>query len=716
MKIKKILKEEIEAADLPKDRYFNRELSWLSFNERVLMESENALHPILERLKFLAISSSNLDEFTMVKVAALKEEARQMVAEHSHDMLSPELQIKLIRERSNNVIIEQQKIWLKLLDELEKQNIYVIKPNNLKKEDREWLKSYFLSNIFPVLTPIAVDAAHPFPFLPNLGLAMILDLYRNAPIHKGAKIRSRDLKAVIPLPQKLSRFIAMPSKQGEPSRFILFEDALTLFQADLFPGCDVRASGIIRITRDSDFETHGDAEDLMRFFESALKKRKHGEIIRLEISEALPKSLLDFVIEKLKVDSEDILFSQGFLGLVSLHELYDIARPDLKFKPINIRFPERIKDYNGDCFAAIFAKDIVVHHPYESFDVVVKFLEQAARDSDVVAIKQTLYRTSNDSPIVKALIEAAEAGKSVTALVELKARFDEEANIRWAKNLERAGAQVIYGLVGLKTHAKLSLIVRKADGSLRSYVHFGTGNYHPLTAKIYTDLSYFTCDPIICHDAALLFNYVTGYSSPEIFSKISVAPLNLRSDLIKLIEQEKENARAGKPAHIWMKMNSLADEDMIDALYLASEAGVSIDLIVRGICSLKPGIKGLSENIRVKSIVGRFLEHSRIFCFGNGHALPSPKAKVYISSADLMRRNLDMRVETMIPVENPTVHEQVLGQIMVANMKDEKQSWFLEPNGTYKRTKFDANSFSAHDFFITNPSLSGRGKALKKVL
>jgi polyphosphate kinase len=708
----------------PEERFFNRELSWLAFNTRVLEEAQNTNNPLLERVKFLSISASNLDEFYMVRVAGLKDQVQDGLRQESQDGLTAAEQLEQIYNATRDLLAVQQQCWqdLKLL--LKKEDVHVLSREKLTQKDMEWLNGYFYSHIFPALSPIAIDSAHPFPFLPNLGMAVVMGLERrgketivkSGKKHKVShtlKMVGKKLRAIIPLPPKLPRFVALPAK-GQQVRLVRIEQIIELFYEELFPNYNLTSNGIIRIIRDSDLETQDGAEDLVRYYESALKRRRMGQIIRLAISDTTPENLQEFLIKEMHVATEDVVRVSGMLGLASISELLSIELPELRFPPLNIRFPERIKDYNGDCFAAIQAKDIVVHHPYESFDVVVQFLRQAASDPNVVAIKQTLYRTSNDSPIVKALIEAAEAGKSVTAMVELKARFDEEANIRWARDLERAGAQVVYGLVGLKTHCKVSLVVRKVESGLQSYVHFGTGNYHPVTAKFYTDLSFFTCDPALCRDAAHLFNYLTGYAPPKKFEKIAIAPISMRKRLLKLIEEEKEYAKAGKPSAIWLKMNSLVDAEMIDALYEAGQAGVHIDLIVRGICCLKPGIKGFSENIHVKSIVGRFLEHSRIFCFGGGHVLPSPQAKVYIASADWMPRNLSGRVEVMVPIENPTVHEQIMGQIMGANLNDERQSWDLKPDGSYMRHTNDQTSFSAHNFFITNPSLSGRGKALLK--
>ncbi|PCI87334.1 MAG: RNA degradosome polyphosphate kinase [Hyphomicrobiales bacterium] len=708
-----IMKEPIKITDLgtindKPERFYNRELSWLRFNLRVLEEAENLSHPLLERLRFLSISASNLDEFFMVRVAGIYGQLRTEINELSQDGKTPRQQLDQVLELTQDLVSQQHDIYTRIQAELRQEKLLIMGADDLSKTDMVWLKDHFINEIFPILTPLAIDPVHPFPFIRNLGFSLALEFNRvdeNEIAH-----------ALIPIPHKIKRFLQLPDDGKSKVRFIAIETILTLFLDVIFPNIEFSGQGLFRIIRDSDIEVEEESEDLVRFFESALKRRRRGSVIRLELEDKMPESVRNLIIKEFAVSADQIHSYNGFFGMAQLSEVIVKQCPELLFKNYTPRVPERIREFRGDFFEAISKKDMIVHHPYETYDVVLDFLNTAIDDPDVIAIKQTLYRTDKNSKIVKGLIRAAENGKNVMALIELKARFDEEANIQWARDLERAGVQVVYGLMNLKTHAKLCLVMRKEKKGLKHYMHIATGNYNPITARVYTDLSLFTCDKLLAKDVIDIFNYITGYAKPEKLRKIAVSPYGIFDKLVEHIHQEIANVKQGKPGNIWFKMNSLVDGAIIDELYKASQAGVQIDLIVRGICCLRPGIKGLSENIRVKSIVGRYLEHSRIYAFGNGAELPNKDAQLYMASADLMPRNLYRRVEICVPIENPTVHRQILDQIMVANLKDNMQSWRINTDGSATKivVKAGEEEFSVHEYFMTNPSLSGRGKLVNK--
>ncbi len=701
--------EQPETAPLPPvpeggARYFNRELSWLNFNRRVLDEARNTDYPLLERLRFLSISGNNLDEFTMVRVAGLAGQVERQIGEISIDGLTPAQQLSAVRKAVIELLTDQQAVWDELQGLLASEDILVSGERHpFTAEQLEWLEKHFHEAVLPIITPQAIDPAHPFPFIANQGMGILFSLTRLAD-------RAPVMEMVL-IPNALPRFIRLP---GPTAVYISIEDLICRHTDILFPGFRFEGHGVFRVLRDSDIEIEEDAEDLVRYFRRAIQRRRRGKVILLQLQGELNQTAEELLLDQLGLEQAMVIKTGGLVGMSGLSTIVDEDRPALKFPPYNPRFPERIKEHDGDCFAAIREKDLIVHHPYESFEVVIDFLRQAASDPEVVAIKQTLYRAGKQSAIIAALIAAAEAGKSVTAVVELKARFDEEQNLLWASQLERAGVQVIYGFVDWKTHAKVSMVVRREGDSYRTYCHFGTGNYHPFTARIYTDLSFFTADPRAARDAGRLFNFITGYVEPREMELLSISPLNLRDRLYSCIDREIANAQAGKPAAIWAKMNQLTDDGLIERLYAASNAGVEINLVVRGICCLRPGIPGMSEHIAVKSVIGRFLEHSRIWAFAAGSALPNPHAEVFMSSADGMSRNLDRRVELLVPIRNGTVHDQVLDQVMLANLLDTEQSWLLEPDGTYRRMDKGDEPFNLHHYFMTNPSLSGRGAALAK--
>lgn len=708
---KKVVRNDVAPANKEDgERYYNRELSWLQFNKRVLAEARNPANPLLERLRFVSIAASNLDEFFMVRAAGLIGQQKAGVGGRSIDGLTPSQQLSRIQEFAARLATDKLDCWRTIRKELAANSIELIEEDGLSADDIVWLRKEFLAKMFAILTPLNIDPAHPFPFIHNKGLTLVVSMKQP----RGGK-----MNGLIPIPPQLPRFVQLPATSGHSRhRFVSIETVIGLCLDELYPSLlDVHPVGSFRVLRDSDIEYEEEAEDLTIAYEALLRRRRRGDVIRLEVEEKMPAELRRYVMAQLEVTDDLVYVKDGLLGLSDISRMIVDDIPELLFEQFTPRSPERVEDYSGDVFATIRNKDFIVHHPYESFEVVLRYLRQAVSDPNVLAIKWTLYRTSaENSPIVEALKEAAEFGKSVTAVIELKARFDETTNIQLARDMEKSGVHVVFGFQQMKTHAKLGLVVRREGDAMATYCHIGTGNYHPQTARIYTDLSYFTDDPTIGSDVMRIFNFVTGYGRPTALAELAASPVGIRERIVEHIDAEIAHAKAGRPAGIWWKLNSIVDRAIIDKLYEASSAGVEIDLIVRGICCLRPGIPGLSDNIRVRSVIGRFLEHARIYCFGQGTELPSRDAAVYISSADMMERNLDRRVEVMVPLKNPTVHAQVLDQIMAANLKDNEQSWMVLPDGSSERIQpaTDEEHFNLHKYFMTNPSLSGRGQALKR--
>ena len=678
-------------APLPKDRFFDRELSWLKFNQRVLECAENEDMPLLERANFAAIFASNLDEFFMVRVAGLKRRIDSGIAVPSAAGLSPRQQLRAISETAHRLQDEHAHYAIDtILPELEKERIVLLTWDKLTSSEQERLSRYYRQQVFPVLTPLAVDPAHPFPYISggSINLAVIVENPASGKSHF----------ARVKIPGNLPRLVPVDDMTDEESKderygFIAMEKLIAAHLESLFPGMIIKEAHSFRVTRNEDIDVEeDDAENLLNAMEKELLRRRFGPPIRLEITDTTSPFLSQLLADQLGVSQDEVYRLPSPLDLTVLFELGSVDRPDLKNRPFvpttNRQIAEVESSRAQDIFAAIRERDILLHHPYDSFSTSVQaFLAQAAADPKVLAIKQTLYRTSSNSPIIDALIDAAHAGKQVLALVEIKARFDEDANIAWARKLERAGVHVVYGIVGLKTHCKLIEVVRQEADGLRRYCHVGTGNYNPKTARLYTDLGLLTCDPVVGQDLTRLFNQLSGYAPKSSFHRLLVAPRTVRTGLIQRIRREEDAARAGKEAWIKIKVNSIVDEKTIDALYRASQAGVKIDIVERGICALKPGVPGLSENIRVRSILGRFLEHSRIYAFCNADGPqigegPASGPEVYIGSADLMHRNLDRRVEALVRVTAP---EQVDGLIKYVDlqMADSTMSWHMQPDGTY---------------------------------
>ncbi len=651
--------------------FFNRELSWLKFNQRVLEEAQNEQNPLLERLKFLAIFSSNLDEFMMIRYAGLKEQVDAGIDKLSFDGMTPQEQVTAISEALHKIILEHRKLLSKtVLPELERAGIALIPIDKLSNPEHKAVEAFFHSELFPVLTPLAVDVSHPFPRLPNLSFTFLLEVIDEA--HSEANL------ALVQVPNVLPRFFPLP---GKSHRFVVIEDILEHYVGELFPGYSVTRAHPFRVTRNADFEIAEDeADDLLQAIEDEVRQRRWGDPVRLELSSSMPKKWKRYLTKTLDLSNEDVYEIPNHLNVSAFMELTSLDIPELKYPPFVSRLPSEYRNEKS-IFDAISKEDILIHHPFHAFDAVLDLIDEAASDPNVLAIKQTLYRVGRQSPIVAALMKAAGNGKLVTALVELKARFDEENNIVWARELERAGVHVVYGFPELKTHCKTLLIVRREGNEIKRYVHLGTGNYNRSTASMYTDLGLLTCNPEIAADASELFNYLTGFSKQKSWRKLWIAPETLKTETINAINKERDIAASGQDAHIIAKMNSLVDPDVIRALYEASQAGVHIQLLIRGICCLKPGVKGLSETIQVRSIIGRFLEHSRIFYFKHA-GLDS----LYIGSADWMQRNLTRRVEALLPIEDPKLKDKIMA-ILELYLRDNEKARVLSSDGVYAKPK-----------------------------
>lgn len=667
--------------------FFNRDLSWVEFNRRVLEEALDPDLPLLEKVKFISIFHSNLDEFYMIRISGLKEQVAAGVAEPTIDGLTPIEQLRIIEKTLHPMLNQVMDLWMnEVVPELNKHRVEIISYEEMDEKEKEILTNYFKKEIYPVLTPLAFDPGRPFPYISNLSLSLAILVRKPNGENHFARVK---VPSILPRLLQIDKIINPEFKiqiNGKfSSRFVWLGDVIKANLQLLFPGMEVIEAHRFRITRDTDIELQEDeADDLLRVIEENIRQRRFGSVVRLEVASKMPEFMLETLMENLQIKREDVHVLDGPIGLSDVMMLYDLPLHQLKFKAYYPTIPKTFED-EEDIFSVIKQKDVLLHHPYHSFTPVIDFIKQAAKDPDVLAIKQTLYRVGSNSPIVKYLIEAAERGKQVAVLVELKARFDEENNIFWARELEKVGVHVVYGLVGLKTHAKMTLVVRREIDGVNRYVHLSTGNYNAGTAKLYTDLGLFTVNPDICTDVSDIFNYLTGYSKQSDFKKLVVAPISMREKFLALILREIENIKAGGKGHLIFKLNSLVDPVLISALYEASNSGVKIDLIIRGICCLVPGIKNVSENIKVISIVGRYLEHSRVFYFYNNGS-----EEIYLSSADLMQRNLDRRVEIVFPIEDEKLKKELMRTLIKVSVKDNVKSRLLNPDMSY--TKVDGKN------------------------